>query len=189
MDEAYKFLELLWKGDILCIESLFIDSPNSYQTNEWKELKKFRNQFAYTRVFLSKYIGLARKQALYTPINNVEWVNLWRWLFELQRVLIHKNQVLLHWDINNKTISENDKTNIEFLNNLVKNRPVNAEAKELLGKAQVLLQELEVRFKDEQQHEIENATTFVPNQVAKAVVNNWLITVRKNILRVSLNKN
>jgi len=137
MDEGFKFLELLWKGDILCIKSLFVDSPNSYQSTEWCELKKFRNQFTFTRVFLSKYLGLSRRQALCTQINNIEWVNLWRWLLELRRVLIYKKQVLWHWDLNNTNeLTEEEKVDIEFLKEIERNHPNNTEAVELLTKAQ-----------------------------------------------------
>ncbi len=87
VDEIYKFCDLLWRGDIVAVESLYLDDTHViHASEEWKQLVTQRKCLANTRLLLSHYAGQPRSQLLHRT-RTVEWYNLWKLIFEAERLL------------------------------------------------------------------------------------------------------
>lgn len=87
VDELFKFSDLLYRGDIVAVEALYLEEDNIiHQSEEWKELVSRRRSFAFNRLLLSHYAGQPRAQLLYKTIT-VDWYNVWKWLYEADQLI------------------------------------------------------------------------------------------------------
>jgi hypothetical protein len=86
VDELYKFCDLLWRGDIVAVEALYLEEHIIFQSEEWRELVSRRRSFALTRLLLSHYAGQPRAQLMYKT-KTVDWYNVWKWLYEADQLL------------------------------------------------------------------------------------------------------
>jgi hypothetical protein len=53
LDEAYKFCDLLHRGDHTVVEALFVEEP-IFESSSWKELRKSRQALSRTKAVISK---------------------------------------------------------------------------------------------------------------------------------------
>jgi hypothetical protein len=178
-DELFKFGELLAHGDIAAVELLY--SPTALiSSREWEELQGQRSMYARTRMLLSHYIGLPRQQLLRRTLT-VEWANVFRWLYEAER-LYAGLEPQVFWTAAFPAGSQQQQQ-AEHLRSL--QPPVTAHTdSDLRARATAILQALEERFAAEKNQSA--AERSLPNHIPKDVVSKWMQRIRLEMLRSSM---
>eukprot|EP01103_Thecamoeba_quadrilineata_P014834 TRINITY_DN4523_c0_g1_i1.p1 TRINITY_DN4523_c0_g1~~TRINITY_DN4523_c0_g1_i1.p1 ORF type:complete len:248 (-),score=48.46 TRINITY_DN4523_c0_g1_i1:26-769(-) len=163
--EAKKYCRLLIEGNPFAIETLFCER-NIYESDSFRNLKKMRRIFL-TKKAIRQYIGYVLQ--FMKKDFNAKNQNRRRGkrIYHMLRLLMEANRIL---------------DGLEPFLWLSEDNPIRAELVAIKAENYVR-SEFEIRIKkllEEVTHRVESTDCCLPETVDEAVVNDWLISTRRN---------